>query len=118
MVSSLEIQYNHFNLNNTSLGLAGYSTNNFKIKSDEKTFSLENEYYSFNDIFQIEVVDKNLRIYDDIEVNGSKKIRKFDFKIPKKYSIISPNSGLYYLERFTGKCELWIESINIPFFFV
>ncbi|WP_440945587.1 hypothetical protein ACSAZL_15910 [Methanosarcina sp. T3] len=115
MCSSLEGYHKYFNIINASIGLSGYNTKNFEIKCDRKIFSFEDKCYSFNDIFHIEALEKNPQIYNDIEANGLKKIKKFNLKISKKYSIIAPDCVEYYLESFAGECELWIEYLNIPF---
>jgi hypothetical protein len=115
MGNSLEICNNLFCIINASLGLANYEETNFKMESKEKIFSFKDESYSFEEIFREEVINKKPELYEDIEINGPKKIKKIKFKIPNKYSIKAPNSKVYYLESFIVDFELWIEYKKIPF---
>lgn len=82
---------------------------------EDKIFSFENKNYSFNDIFRMEILDKEHNFFDDVGLDGSKTIKKIDIPIPNKYSFNADNLETYYVECFTIEMELWKEYKSVPF---
>jgi hypothetical protein len=92
----------------------GYVTSHIEVNEDT-VLLFENEKYCFNDIFRIEVLEKQPDIFSDVGIDGSKTIKIFDLPIPNKYSIQADTLETYNIERFVFEVELWYEQQKIPF---
>ncbi len=78
-------------------------------------FLFENEKYSIIDIFRIEVLDKQPDLSNDVDIDGSKKIKTINLSIPYKYCIQSETLEIYNIVSFVFEVELWYEQQKIPF---
>lgn len=104
-----------YRFTNISLKLTG-SEHIYPVTNiEDKLFLFENGNYNFNDIFRIEVLNKQQDLFSDVKIDGSKIIKRIDLSILNKYSIKADNLEIYLIESFVVEVELWYEQQKIPF---
>lgn len=93
----------------------GSVTSHIGVNFEDKVFLFGNEKYCLNDIFGIEVLEKQPDFFSNVGIDGSKTIKKINLSIPDKYSFQPDTLEIYNVISFFFEVELGYEQQKIPF---